>query len=82
MAFFGGRWYSLHEKIQVRRFRKPSPRTVIIGELKATLSENQQAVIDNINEDFTHHTHEHDTIKLEVAERVWPDPEKLDMTKK
>jgi hypothetical protein len=69
LAFFGGRWYSLHERIKYD-VRKPSTRTVIIGELKATLKENQQAVIDNINEDFAQDTSYHATINLEVGERA------------
>ena len=69
MAFFSGRWYSLHEKIKYE-VKKPNPSTVIIGELKATLRENQQAVIDNINADFAHDTRDHATVNLEVGERA------------
>ena len=46
--------------------RKPNPYTVIIGELKAALVENQQAVLDNINRDFAHKAHDHATNELEV----------------
>jgi pSer/pThr/pTyr-binding forkhead associated (FHA) protein len=51
LAKYGGRSYNLHEDVRYT-VRQPSPATVVLCKLKATLEESQQVVIDNINADF------------------------------
>ncbi len=51
LAQYGDRMYNLHEDVRYS-VRVPSPCIVVLSELKPTLEENQQLVIDNINCDF------------------------------
>ncbi|MCE0523353.1 MAG: hypothetical protein LV480_10635 [Methylacidiphilales bacterium] len=51
IAQFEDRLYKLHEDIRYEA-TEPGPCTVVLCELKPTLEESQQVVIDNINSDF------------------------------